>query len=84
MTDMAPADNPADAALTPLRDQIDAIDRQLVELISRRAGLAADVGRVKLASATPVYRPEREADVLRAVAALNPGPLTAAALNWAY
>jgi len=81
MTDMAPAENPADAALTPLRDQIDAIDRQLVELISRRARLAAEVGRVKLANASPIFRPEREAGVLRAVAAQNPGPLAAAALE---
>jgi chorismate mutase/prephenate dehydratase len=81
MSDMAPPENPADAALTPLREQIDAIDRELLELISRRARLAAEVGRVKLANATPVYRPEREADVLRSVAELNPGPLSSAALE---
>jgi hypothetical protein len=35
MTDAAPEDNPTDQALTPLRERIDAIDRQLVELVSR-------------------------------------------------
>jgi chorismate mutase/prephenate dehydratase len=78
---MANSDRPDDPALTPLREQIDAIDRQLIELVSQRARLAAEVGRVKMADGTPVYRPEREAEVLRSVAALNPGPLTAAALE---
>jgi len=78
---MTASDNSIDPALASLRERIDAIDRQLLELISRRAGLAAEVGRVKLAAGTPVYRPEREADVLRAATALNPGPLTDAALE---
>jgi len=78
---MAPNEPPSESALTPLRDQIDAIDRELVELLSRRAQLAAEVGRVKLSAGTPAYRPEREAEVMRAVAARNPGPLTNAALE---
>jgi chorismate mutase/prephenate dehydratase len=84
MTDMAPGESPTEAALTPLREQIDAIDRQLVELVSRRAQLAAEVGRLKLANGSPVYRPEREAEVLRSVMTLNRGPLTAAALEPIY
>jgi chorismate mutase/prephenate dehydratase len=84
MSDMAPGDNPADPALTPLRDQIDAIDRQLLELLSRRAQLATEVGRLKLTLASPIYRPEREAQVLRSVAALNRGPLSTAALEPIY
>jgi chorismate mutase / prephenate dehydratase len=81
MSDMVPGDNSNDAALAPLRDQIDAIDRELLALISRRAQLAEEVGRVKLASASAVYRPEREAEVLRSVTALNQGPLEAEALE---
>jgi chorismate mutase / prephenate dehydratase len=81
MSDMAPGEGPNDQGLTPLREQIDAIDRQLLDLLSRRAQLAAEVGRLKLANASAVYRPEREAEVLRAVAALNQGPLTSEALE---
>ena len=81
MTDLAHDDDSTDPDLTPLRQQIDAIDRELVELISRRAKLATEVGRLKLAVGTVVYRPEREAEVLRAVAALNRGPLTVAAME---
>jgi chorismate mutase/prephenate dehydratase len=74
-------DKSADPGLTPLRDQIDAIDRQLVVLVNRRAQFASEVGRLKQVSGAPVYRPEREAEVLRSVTALNRGPLTAAALE---
>jgi chorismate mutase / prephenate dehydratase len=81
MSNMAPGSNSNEPDLTPLREQIDAIDRQLLDLVSRRAQLAAEVGRLKLANASPVYRPEREAEVLRSVAALNQGPLTAEALE---
>lgn len=63
--------------LTELRDQIDAVDRQLHQLLNQRARLAEQVARSKMAVETdPVfYRPEREAQVLRAVMARNEGPL---------
>lgn len=61
--------------LKPLREQIDAIDAQILDLLSRRARLAQDVGHVKAETNAPVFRPEREAQVLRGVAERNPGPL---------
>ena len=64
--------------LIPLREQIDAIDAQLLDLLSRRATLAQQVGHVKAETNAPVFRPEREAQVLRGVADRNPGPLKAA------
>jgi chorismate mutase/prephenate dehydratase len=64
-----------DEPLKPLREAIDRIDRQLLELLNERARLAHEVGRVKNTSGAPVYRPEREAEVLRKAAANNPGPL---------
>jgi chorismate mutase/prephenate dehydratase len=64
--------------LTPLRQQIDAIDAQMLELLSQRARLAQEVGHVKAETNAPVFRPEREAQVLRGVADRNPGPLKAA------
>nr|HRK57751.1 chorismate mutase [Burkholderiaceae bacterium] len=69
-----------DESLKPLRDAIDAIDGQLVDLLAERALLAQRVGQVKAAQGAMVYRPDREAEVLRAVAARNPGPLSAAAV----
>lgn len=54
------------AELAPLRQQIDAIDSQLVELLARRAQVTAEVGRVKQQYALPLYVPEREAALIKA------------------
>ena len=64
-----------DDKLTPLREQIDAIDAQILDLLNQRAGVAQEVGHVKAETNAPVFRPEREAQVLRSVAERNPGPL---------
>jgi chorismate mutase/prephenate dehydratase len=61
--------------LKPLRDQIDAIDAQILELLSQRGKVALAVGHVKAETSAPVFRPEREAQVLRDKAERNPGPL---------
>jgi chorismate mutase/prephenate dehydratase len=63
--------------LEQLRLQIDEIDRQIQGLISERARCAKLVGEVKgLTDKADYYRPEREAQVLRAVAERNEGPLS--------
>jgi chorismate mutase/prephenate dehydratase len=76
--------DPIEPGLQPLRDAIDAVDRRLVELLNERARLAVEVGRLKQAIGAPVYRPEREAEVLRRVAALGGGPLPAAGLQHVF
>ena len=70
--------------LKPLRDAIDEVDRKLVELLNERARLASEVGRVKHEVSAPVYRPEREAQVLDKVANLSHGPLESAAVRSVY
>jgi chorismate mutase/prephenate dehydratase len=69
-----------DDPLKSLRDSIDEIDRRMVALLGERAALAKRIGQLKEATDGPVYRPEREAEVLRKVAAANVGPLPDAAL----
>jgi chorismate mutase/prephenate dehydratase len=64
-----------DDKLKPLRQQIDAIDAQILDLLNQRAQVAQQVGHVKAETNAPVFRPEREAQVLRSVAERNPGPL---------
>lgn len=64
-----------DDKLKPLRQQIDAIDAQILDLLNQRAQVAQQVGHVKAETNAPVFRPEREAQVLRAAAERNPGPL---------
>ena len=61
--------------LLPLRQKIDEIDAEILVLLNRRAQLAQEVGHVKAETNAPVFRPEREAQVLRSVADRNPGPL---------
>lgn len=64
-----------DDKLKPLREKIDAIDAQLLDLLNQRARVAQEVGHVKAETNAPVFRPEREAQVLRRLGDRNPGPL---------
>ncbi|AMG30089.1 bifunctional chorismate mutase/prephenate dehydrogenase [Grimontia hollisae] len=52
------------AELTHLRDQIDDVDKQMVELLARRLALVAEVGEVKSKHGLPIYAPDREAAML--------------------
>ncbi|WP_292993144.1 prephenate dehydratase [Nitrosomonas sp.] len=60
--------------LKQLRDQIDAIDDELLQLVSKRAGLAQQIGKIKKSGI--VYRPEREAQILTRIQEQNPGPIS--------
>ena len=66
--------------IQPLREQIDAIDRELLELLNRRARLAQRIGEHKHRLQLPVFRPEREREVIERVRGANPGPLHADSL----
>jgi len=57
--------------LKKLRDAIDKIDNELLELISKRASLASNIGSLKTDGV--IYRPEREAQVLRRLVEQNQG-----------
>ena len=63
--------------LTEIRTRIDEIDTSIQDLVSERASCAAQVAKVKQQQGETghFYRPEREAQVLRAVMARNTGPL---------
>jgi chorismate mutase/prephenate dehydratase len=74
----------SDDKLLPLRRKIDAIDAQILDLLNQRARVAQEVGHVKAETNAPVFRPEREAQVLRRVADDNPGPLLSKDLQVIY
>jgi len=61
--------------LQALRDRIDAIDRELLGALNRRAALAQQVGDLKKHEGSVVFRPEREAQVIDGLKAVNAGPL---------
>lgn len=56
-----------------MRASIDALDQQMLELLNRRAAHARSIGRLKNGA---VYRPEREAQILRRIKDANSGPLS--------
>ncbi len=65
--------------LPELRAAIDAVDNEILALVSKRAALAQSVGHTKAAAghtnADAIYRPEREAQILNRLSAANAGPL---------
>ncbi len=73
--------------LDEVREEIDSIDREIQELINRRARCAEEVADIKLAEVVEArergeseaevvfYRPEREAQVLNRIKERNEGPL---------
>jgi chorismate mutase/prephenate dehydratase len=64
-------------ALAGVRAEIDGIDGELLRLLNQRARCAQKVGEIKAehGEAGHIYRPEREAQVLRRLQDANPGPL---------
>jgi chorismate mutase/prephenate dehydratase len=63
--------------LSVIRQQIDALDSQILQLLNARAQCAEQVAHVKLAEDpnAKFYRPEREAQILQRMQADNAGPL---------
>ena len=72
----------SDAELERLRQQIDNIDEQLLQLFNRRAGCAVEVAGVKRDASGDssndinFFRPDREAQVISRLKSLNQGPLS--------
>ena len=66
---------PMAATIPTLREAIDVIDHQIVELIAKRLELVRQVGDIKKAEGRPVYDPTRERDLLDKVARAAPHPL---------
>ena len=50
--------------LNALRDKIDVVDRQLIDLLAARLALVGEVGEVKSRHGLPIYAPDREASML--------------------
>ncbi len=62
-------------SLDELRDRIDKIDAQILDLLVRRAEVASDIGSIKDAGDSPVYAPDREAHLLRVLSERVSGPI---------
>lgn len=63
------------AELAGLRDRIDALDAQLIELLNERAKVVVEIGHFKRSSGGAIYAPHRESEVLARALGRNRGPL---------
>jgi chorismate mutase/prephenate dehydratase len=70
--------------LDALRNEIDTVDREIVNLLNRRAKLGLAAGKAKVKSGLPIADTEREREVMIRVAMSNSGPLPQDALLSLY
>ncbi len=80
-TDASSAAEKGAANLPALRAQIDKLDLQIVELLNKRATVAAHIGKVKADAGGDVFSAAREEEVLANVLAASAGPLDAVTLK---
>jgi chorismate mutase/prephenate dehydratase len=62
-------------SIDDIRKEIDRIDKELVELLNKRAECAQEVGKLKKTNTESIFAPEREIQVLSRVLSHNSGPL---------
>jgi len=70
--------------LKKLREAIDEIDGNLLDLLNERARYAQEIGKIKERNGRPVYAPERAEQLMRRLAARNKGPLDEQAIRAIY
>ncbi len=70
--------------LQELRVRIDAIDRQIVQLLNERYKIVKDVGEWKRERGQPIYVPEREKALLEKLESINDGPMPNDTLRAVY
>jgi chorismate mutase/prephenate dehydratase len=71
----------ADKTLSGLRDQIDAIDDQILHLLNRRAEVVIAVGKAKAGQQREFYVPSREQAIYERLCGQNPGPFPSDAIR---
>ena len=75
------ANSKPDALLESLREKIDHIDQEILRLLNARASAAGEIGKLKTGV---LYRPEREAQVLRQVKEASEGPLSNESITFLF
>jgi 3-deoxy-7-phosphoheptulonate synthase / chorismate mutase len=59
-----------------IRKEIDQINLQLLDLLSKRASLASEIGKLQTSQGMTLYDPQREADMLTTLQLANNGPFS--------
>lgn len=68
--------NKAQSLLYEMRQEIDDINLQILDLLNQRATIASEIGRIKSELGEPFYDPQREAEMLQAIQLANAGPFS--------
>ena len=63
-----------------IRQEIDRLDDELLQIFNQRADLALKIGELKKEHNLPIYDPSREKRIFDKMKANNPGPLDNAAV----
>jgi prephenate dehydrogenase len=74
----------ADAELRQMRDEIAAIDREVLDALNRRLGLVRRINEHKAATGAPAIDAKREAELLADLAQANAGPLSESGVRTAF
>jgi chorismate mutase/prephenate dehydratase len=83
-SDSSAGSSKATASLKHLRGSIDKLDLQILDLVNKRAALAAEIGKVKNDHGAEVFTPAREEEVLKNVLEANKGPLDEGTIRAIY
>jgi peptidoglycan lytic transglycosylase G len=70
--------------LSKLRSQVDAVDKEIVELLNERTLRSVLIGRIKRSLNEPTYNPEREKEISKKISAFAKVPLNNDALERIY
>ena len=71
-------------SLDEIRNGIDSIDKQLLDLLSQRADLVHEIGLIKKRDGLQIYAPEREEALLRKLVEINEGRLPEKSIRAIY
>lgn len=74
---MGSSSNPIDK----LRRQIDGLDDKLLQILTQRAKVAQEIGRVKAKLGETVFSADRETDILNRLSVANKGPLPSESID---
>ena len=70
--------------LSDWRERIDALDRELVDLLNARMRYAQEIGKIKKVAGRPVRDAERERALQEKLRQYNRGPITGDSLEAIY
>lgn len=70
--------------LEKMREELDQLNLQILDLINRRAALSKEIGQLKLAQGTNKFDPERERDMLNLITENNQGPFDDSTVQYLF